>query len=507
MKKETIDKIVKHLNNIKSAGITISKYQELNNLNSRFIYNKISEVKNSKTISNEDRYKILNLYDEVKADKPETKDLEQTDNRSEVTLERDENGHISNYLFTIYVRDSEPVIGKFSRDEMALIYRLYSSYGSSLTQREVSRFFPEYSLYDFKRILRTFNITKASSPFPQHIIEENSKEQLLDMQFREKENDFLRTYEAEKVKQLDSQIKKYMKENADLKDYREVLKEAVSSLEIDYVKNITEHEKGVYNLYVYLSDIHVGASSSNQYSLYDNVYNKEEINKRLRKVADFVISKHKELTLNRVIICNLGDSLDSYNGKTSRGTEVESALNNKDQVKTYLEVMSKFFRTLIQYVTAEIEYYCVGESNHGADFDYTANYALSLILDNMDIKSYISNKSIEYFTMDGLTTIYTHGNDNNNMFKGMPLTLNEKTENYINQFLDYNNLSGQIVFVKGDLHQSATTYGKRFKYKSVGSLYGSSNWIMANFGNTRPGCDYSIHELDTNNLMDGVITF
>ena len=85
-----------------------------------------------------------------------------------------------------------------------MIYRLYSYYGSSITQREVSRSFPEYSLEDFKKILRVFNITKASAPFAPHIIEENTPEQLQVMQLREKENDFLRGIEAQRIKQNES---------------------------------------------------------------------------------------------------------------------------------------------------------------------------------------------------------------------------------------------------------------------------------------------------------------
>ena len=63
----------------------------------------------------------------------------------------------------------------------------------------------------------------------------------------------------------------------------------------------------------------------------------------------------------------------------------------------------------------------------------------------------------------------------------------------------------QAIVVKGDLHQSATTYGKRFVYKSVGSLFGSSDWIHKNFGFTRAACDYSIID-DNLNILDGRIT-
>ena len=66
-----------------------------------------------------------------------------------------------------------------------------------------------------------------------------------------------------------------------------------------------------------------------------------------------------------------------------------------------------------------------------------------------------------------------------------------------------NQLTGKIVVVKGDLHQSATTKGKFFTYKSVGSLFGASNWIHANFGKTEWACDYSL--LCGSLRLDGVI--
>ena len=81
------------------------------------------------------------------------------------------------------------------------------------------------------------------------------------------------------------------------------------------------------------------------------------------------------------------------------------------------------------------------------------------------------------------------------MFKNLPLTINDKTENYINEFIDSRGITGGVKkthFVKGDLHQSATTYAKRFRYKSVSSFFGSSQWIHMNFGNTPPAIDLDI---------------
>ena len=91
---------------------------------------------------------------------------------------RDDKGRIVSYHYEIFIRDKKSLIGDLRREEMDNIYRLYSYYGSSLTQRQISRFFPDLSLVDFRRILRAFNITKASSPFAPHMYEEKTEEEL-----------------------------------------------------------------------------------------------------------------------------------------------------------------------------------------------------------------------------------------------------------------------------------------------------------------------------------------
>ena len=110
----------------------------------------------------------------------------ETDDRAKIEYLRDENNKIKYYSYKIFKRNKPSLVGKLTREEMNSIYRLYSYYGASLTQRQISRFFPDLSLIDFKRILRAFNITKASSPFAPHMIEEKSQEELMEIQLREK---------------------------------------------------------------------------------------------------------------------------------------------------------------------------------------------------------------------------------------------------------------------------------------------------------------------------------
>lgn len=90
------------------------------------------------------------------------------------------------------------------------------------------------------------------------------------------------------------------------------------------------------------------------------------------------------------------------------------------------------------------------------------------------------------------------------MFKNMPLTLNDKTEKYLLEYIDsLSDVRENIHVIKGDLHQSATNYNRKFRYKNVGSLFGSSKWIHHNFGNTRACFDYDIIDTASDFVISG----
>jgi hypothetical protein len=164
--------------------------------------------------------------------------------------------------------------------------------------------------------------------------------------------------------------------------------------------------------------------------------------------------------------------------------------------------MLYFFKELYSFINitginsiSKIEYHCVGNDNHAGDFGYNANYALKLILELKyeDLLFNLFNKSIEHFHYGEHCFIITHGKDQKFMFKNMPLTLNEQVETKIQMYIKANNITSKhISVVKGDLHQSSTQRGKFFRYKNVGSLFGSSEYIMENFGNTKACFNYDI---------------
>ena len=532
MKQKTIKKFIGHITDWRNSELTKAEFERRQGLSKGYLnttfYNVVNSYKaglipaddmdliNDLLIresinTNSRKVEEPGLFDSESSPESEITNettleqvlLEADDDRNNVTLIRDENGKIKFYEFKVLRKDKAPLSGRLTRDEMNNIYRMYSYYGMSITQREISRYFPEYSLIDFKRILRVFSITKAVSPFAPHIIEEHSKNELMDMQMREKENDFLRGIEEQSVRNDRLMLKKYALENVELKrKLDEGIKVDLEGIDLTITRPLA-HVKGnsKKDLIIYLSDMHIGAFVSSL-SIYSNPYDKSEVMNRMDKIISRLYKlNHLYKGFDNIYVCNIGDSLDGYNGETTRGGHsLPQNMCNKEQIHTFIECMNYFFTQLNTMVYNNLHYICVGESNHDGDFGYAANIALEAILSHQGISCTIFDKFIGEFEVKDTTFVLCHGKDNKDMFKNLPLTLDVKTENFINEYLDNKRITGKIIFIKGDLHQSATTYGRRFTYKSVGSLFGSSEWIHKNFGNTLACCDFSI--LDEGNLLD-----
>ena len=129
---------------------------------------------------------------------------------------------------------------------------------------------------------------------------------------------------------------------------------------------------------------------------------------------------------------------------------------------------------------------------------------MAAYLANEGVKSFISNFPIDHFTIGKHSWIFMHGKDNNNQSRQFPLTLNPQTELYFANYIAEQNISNEYIYVvKGDLHNYAYTTGKQFDYISVGSMYGSSNYIVANFGHTKWSINYSVVTED--NMLMGTV--
>ena len=419
---------------------------------------------------------------------------------------------ISEYSYRIKIRNKPDLVGSLSREEMETIYRSYSNlYGAGLTRRAVSRMFPTIDYDNFVRILRAFNITKTSHPVAPHTIEECSTEETARIIYTNKEHDVLKKLDQESDKVTAKNLAEAQKEILRLKKLihswdtmgNQIILEDVIPFEI--TKKETNGENA---LIVYLSDMHVGAQTKSD-SIYENNYDSEVFNSRLRATCDEITHQYEIFgRFDKLIICNLGDSLDGYNAETTRGGhKLPQNMDNKEQFNVYVNGMLRFFETVHSIDVANtIEYMCVGDSNHDGDFGWAANKTIEAYLNVKypGMNARVFGKFIEFFKYGIHTFVLTHGKDKEDKAYGFPLTLNDKTEVYINEYLHNNNINSDFTHViSGDLHQTSIGYAKRFRYKKVSSLYGSSKWIHTNFGNTKAAVDFEIVPKDSGIILEG----
>ena len=119
-----------------------------------------------------------------------------------------------------------------------------------------------------------------------------------------------------------------------------------------------------------------------------------------------------------------------------------------------------------------------------------------------NFKTYVSYKAYNHFLYGKHCVIFGHGKDDEDMKNGLPLVLNDKVSNVLGDYIRVNKLEDyNITFVSGDLHQSAETYSKNFRYKKVLSQYGSSKWMHTNFGSGTPGLSSEVYEKNSNKIL------
>lgn len=71
----------------------------------------------------------------------------------------------------------------------------------------------------------------------------------------------------------------------------------------------------------------------------------------------------------------------------------------------------------------------------------------------------------------------------------------------IDYVLDRGIANLKIHLRKGDIHLNDLDMSRRkLSYWNIGSVFGASDWIMDNFGDTNPSCVFEVVEKGNNNL-------
>lgn len=471
----------------------LKKFNSLNNEkhNAKYYYTAKNNIVNSENIPVELIKEFLDIYSKCKRNCNFTEKIE-TDDRAVTNVERDEDGKIQYYSFEIYRKNTTPLIGKLTRSDMDTIMRLYSIYGSNLTQKIVSREFPQYTFVEFKRILRAWNIYKSNSEFSLHTIEEHTEEELINLHNQNKENNVLRKIEKDQLAEANKLINKLAQENLNYKNQLE----NISNIKVDlgdftpdiYIPGTQESSK---SLIIHLSDLHIGSKCESN-TLYPNKWDREELERRLEILTDKIYELGH---LDTLIINMLGDNLDGMDNQTARRDHyMPQNMDNMEQVTTFMEVMTKFILRIRNFAN-HVKIYSVKEGNHDGTVGYVTSLAFINLIENLcpEIDCILFKDFIGKYEFKGHRYLICHGKDSKFMKKALPLNLDDKSKIMIYEWLEANNIHGDnIHFIKGDLHSNALNSCLRFDYRNVLSLFGASDYSNYNFSRNSYGVSYDL---------------
>lgn len=300
----------------------------------------------------------------------------------------------------------------------------------------------------------------------------------------------------------------YNSEETNTIDFESILNNVFSDskIEPEYLPKVKVTTD--YQLNIYLADQHIGAAVD--HGLYHNYFDKKVYRDRMNKVFIEIAKLNMLYKFKQINTFFLGDTFDGQDGFTVKRThELPQNMSNDECFEVGLYTNKVFLERLFKSgMSSSYGVFFVRESNHGGDMDLYLFKALKLWIETAypQVQVEIAKRFIDHVTLGNHTIIYTHGKDNRDMKNGLPLDLNDKTENYINDYIRYYGIKGNVLAIKADLHQDALSNGKQFSYRNVPSLFGSSKWIMSNYGNTEPGVAYDILT-DAKRPIMGVIEF
>jgi len=236
------------------------------------------------------------------------------------------------------------------------------------------------------------------------------------------------------------------------------------------------------------TDVHIGMDvNKDGYSLYDGLWNEEQIFLRLEIFVNEIIKNKKSNTL---FINELGDYLDGYNGETTRGGhKLPQNMDNQKAFDIALLFKIKLVDALFQYYN-KIKFVNICNDNHAGSFGYIVNSAFKTYIklkypNNIEVIN--QRKFIDHYIIDNRCFILTHGKDDKSLKFGFKPKLDaiqiEKIKNYIDEYKLH---QYQIEFGKGDSHQLLFdhTSSTAFEYQNFGAFSPPSDWVKTNFKNT-----------------------
>ena len=268
-------------------------------------------------------------------------------------------------------------------------------------------------------------------------------------------------------------------------DFLNIFKDKVQVLDLKI--NTTFKTTALFDRLV-LTDIHIGMDvNKDGFSLYDGEWNEKVLFERLKEVVCHTLKNKKSNTL---IIQDLGDYLDGFDGYTTRGGhKLPQNMDNQMMFDVGLLFKITLIDNLILHFD-KIQFINICNDNHAGSFGYIVNSAFKSYIElkypnNIEVTN--QRKFIDHYIVKNRCFILTHGKDYKSLKFGFKPILDaiqiEKIKNYIDE---YKLWSYKIEFSKGDSHQLMFdfTSSTAFEYQNFGAFSTPSDWVKTNFKNT-----------------------
>jgi len=264
-------------------------------------------------------------------------------------------------------------------------------------------------------------------------------------------------------------------------DFDAIIKKYIKPLKLK--RTIKKDVDCLFDRLVY-TDAHIGMETNeNGFGLYGGKWDADEVTRRLDLMIAHVLENQESNTL---IIDELGDFMDGWNGETVRkGHTLPQNMDNEKAFDVGLAFKIKLIDSLTPHYT-KIICNSITNDNHAGSFGYVVSQAFKSVVETR-YKNVIVNtirKFIDHYTIGKNCFIITHGKDGKHLKFGFKPILDakqiEKIDNYIKEHNLYNY---DIEFSKGDSHQKILDESTSdiFDYYNYPAFSPSSEWVQVNF--------------------------
>ena len=300
----------------------------------------------------------------------------------------------------------------------------------------------------------------------------------------------------------------------EIKEVNKTIEQSISKVlkkfkKEDYNFKPTKVKSNKKAIKVTTTDDHLGLEPNpDNLGLFEYEYNAKIYEDSYQKVFNSIIKEFNTYGyFDLLLLDNLGDEQDGFNALTTRGGHhLPQNMTNAEVFETCINVKVKLIKSLVESnIAKKIILRKVVNDNHSGDFGHTINIAvkkiINLIYSNDIVEVETLTKFLEHRIYGDHCFILTHGKDKKQMFKGLPLQLNDKTINYINDYIRFYDIKSRYIHVeKGDLHQIGYNKCTTFDYRNFMSFAPPSSWVQHNFGDCYSGYSIQVIPKYTNEI-------